>query len=178
MTRAIPRHPYQLLDMNELVVGQSYAFVSYFHRFMLNINYYMFGGIIKDSGDVDETATVDTFVVSPDTTKNIVTIHLDGWNPIKSLVRKLGDPVLVYWKRSGNATYDWLYTYLSNKKNCNNGPIVVPERHWKDDPQIYSNPIKRKTKLMSVSGTEMLDAASWEQKMRQRTHDAMAKMFE
>lgn len=170
------RHPYQIMDIDELVIEQNYAFINYYCTSLRTIvDYYIFGGIIKDSGDVDETATLATFITLPDITKKIVTIHLDGWNPCKGVVRKLNDPVVVYWMESMGKGYDWLYTYLGHKKTQPGNPIVVPEQYWKKDSQIYPNIIERKIKSSAIS--EAIDATSWEQKMRKKKHDAMAKML-
>ena len=176
--KRIPRHPYQILDISELVAGQVYVFVVR-SAFSLRADKLVFGGTIGVSSNIAKTSTINAFGISSTPDITTITIHLDGWTTKD--VELNGIPTIVYWgptnlSRYLDTTYDLLETYLgplSKPPTCPH--LVVPIQRWEDDPQIYPDVVKRKVKLQSP--VDVLDAASWEQKMRQKKHDAMAKML-
>lgn len=162
------RHPYQILDANELIIGQFYMLVSDkivsgFLKFP-----FVFGGIVKNSNrkyNTNGRAFVSSLIASR---KRYITIHMDGWNG-----RDYSDcPTLIYWQGSDNA-YDFLSgfigpitcaTHLTN--------IIVPEQHWLNDPKVYDGVVERHP---SVCKGDVDTPADWEKKMKLKRDAAMAK---
>lgn len=162
------RHSYQILEVEELIVGNCYAFVSRQSIFKSPcIDLYVFDGVIEgDSSDYKRSIT----------TTNAVTIHLDGQTPRSNIIDR-GSPTLIFWTERG-ADWDFLRTYLGkhsagDASHC----IVVPEQRWKDDPKIYvldwENPddiIERKIDVKD-SGED------WEKRINAKRDAAMAGFF-
>ena len=160
------KHPYQILEANELIKDEEYVFTYlYKDKSRISSNTYLFGGVFKDSKGVIENP--------PNLLKQgIVTIHLDGVHP---LINPRDKPILVYWKKILDIGWDWLSTYLGDidieNPSIIDRHIVVLQKHWKDDPKIYDDVVERKIHV--VSNIDM----NWEQKINAKRDAAMAKAF-
>ncbi len=154
------RHPYQILEPEELVVGEQYVFV-FQGGASLSYDLYIFGGIIKDNQSIIKNP--------PDTSPPTVTIHPKGL--MAQDFAEYRDPTFMYW-RTPNRGWDNLSTYLSEPLANRRCSIIVPEKHWKDDPHFYDDVVERK---ISQTPKGLQIEADWEQKMRTKRDIAMAK---
>ncbi|KKN91142.1 hypothetical protein LCGC14_0220070 [marine sediment metagenome] len=173
MTRKV-RHPYQILEADELIIGERYALIlSTYHG--LNFMAYVFGGIIKDN--------LSAINNPPITDPRTFTIHFKGLrnDGVDSLLpARL--PTIVCWPSRKGFHIDWDYveTYFGEKEDCKDThAIVVSERHWADDPKIHvldwENPndvIERK-----IGKTNKVVSGDWEQQVNAKRDAAMADFF-
>jgi len=168
-----------------MVVGQLYAFV-HAREDGNSVSHYTMGGMFDDSyaaarrlgHDLDSVKRpkIEMLLATPDAGP-IVTIHMDRWFGSDE---PADGPALVYWRECLGREIGWdrLHSYLGPEKERDEGVdghvIVVPSQHWDDDPRLHvsswSNPNDVVKRILIAE-----DAVGWEQKMRARTHAAMAK---
>ena len=158
------RHPYQIMDIDELVVGETYVFAGTEYEYGSWVDYLVFGGIVDDSKNAHDQASLKVFVDPPKTEKSIFLIHRDGWN-------RFGGsdvPTITYWR--GDGSWDKLTTFFGPRddRDARNEflYIIVPIQYWSDDPQIYNHPVER---LLNV------ERVMTEAEMKKRYDKAMAK---
>jgi hypothetical protein len=161
------RHPYQILEASEFVVGDNYAFI--YNASGSDPSTYSFGGIVEYSVGKDENSILSDFVSPPSTSERLFMVHKDGW------YQQPGYPVLIYWRHGKEYDgWDQLTTFLGEEtESMYVNHMIVSGKHWSMDPTIHPSPVKRKISSSSVQ----LNPANWEQEMRKRTHDAMAKVL-
>lgn len=162
------RHPYQILEAEELIVGNRYAFVSNHNGPMPPfIHFYVFGGIIE--GD---SSTYKRSITTPPT----VTVHLDGKTSRNAYI--LQSPTLMYW-REPDTNWDCLATFLGPQESdlLNLCSIVVPEQRWNDDPKIHvldwENPNDIIERKIDVKDND----EDWEAKINVKRDAVMARAF-
>lgn len=164
------RHPYQILEAEELIVGEKYAFISRYSREDPDIDSLIFGGIIKEDNLVIDNP--------PQTTPFTFTIHPSGLQ--SDLKTNKRGSTIVYWLDS-YPRYDLLSTFLGEiDGSMHKHSIVVTLKHWDNDPKMHVldwvNPddiIKR----FCVQNHDIETPAEFEKRMRQKKHDAMREML-
>lgn len=183
------RHPHQILDKSEMVVGERYAFVSAFER-CNSIHHFVMGGTFDDSysharhlgHDLDSKPRI--WMLFPGAGEDdIATIHMDGLRP------DCGDKViatgygatLVCWRDGCAAGWEFLCDYLGPEESPSEtvGPfgyhlIIVPGSAWEDDPRLHSS-FWSDPNVIVRRACEAESPADWESMMRARTHEAMAR---
>lgn len=187
------RHPYQVLNASEMVVGQQYAFIFASEFSGIDARHYTMGGVINDSHaaairlghnlDLIKELRIDMLVemlVANAPSGSVVTVHMDGWHVDhgSTLV-----PALMYWMRGVNGRttgWDRLSAYFGPEEEGHEYDhdhcIAVPRQRWEDDPRLHvSNWDNPNGVVERVSDVENAD--DWERKMRARKHAAMAKML-
>ncbi len=169
------RHPYQILNVDELIVGQNYTFATgYRSGEFMNGFRGIFCGMINGYRDTNPDARPETFINqsvldSIDSECCLVTIHMNGWTRYSPADDN--DPILVYWGPDG---WDKLDTYIGSQASGGCISIVVPHNHWENDSQIYLNPIERHPDMCKNTASAPDD---WEVKIKSKRDAAMAKMF-
>lgn len=160
------RHPYQIMEIDELVKGNQYIFTGVFKgQYSDIISSYFFGGTLKNNNDVCENSLPKEYTM---------TIHLDG---INSLFEPVDKPTFIFWR----AHYVW-WSFLCSYMDDNSPDshlIIVPKEYWDNDPKIHvidwKNPddvIERKS--LGVSMDVDMDIV-WEKRINARRDRAMAK---
>lgn len=125
-------HPYQVVDISNMTVGENYIFVTMWH---------------DGSYDTEcrELASIDGACGAPNPPPNptdaFVTIHPDGCNHPGSY-RYLADgtPVIIYWKNGMFHGWDLISSFLGGTTRA-----IVPEGHWLADPKLQPRaPVRRR----------------------------------
>lgn len=178
------RHPYQVLETSEMVVGQLYAFIYAHEDGNCFASRYTMGGVFDDTRatarrlgydlDSEDSLRIEMLIASV-VAGPIVTVHTDGWHDGE----EEQDPTLMYWRDclGGVSGWDRIRCYMGpeEKEGDERHFIVVPDRHWADDPRLHvanwSNPDGVVERALIV----VESAAGWERRMRARAHAAMAK---
>ncbi len=168
------RHPYQILKVDELVVGERYTLIIQTHL-SLSFIVYVFGGIIKDNLSIINN--------QPETNPRTLTVHSKGlrYDGVNSLV-SANLPTLICWPSKKGFSIDWDYveSYFGELEDVVDvHMIVVSEEHWKNDPQLHvldwKNPddvIERK-----IGKTHKVVSGDWEQQVNAKRDAAMADFF-
>ncbi len=143
MNRKI-RHPYQIIELSEMIIGKRYAFIFHVKNSTIDVEDYVFGGIIQDSFftaqqrgydlNLDKIGSI-AFIDSVD--DNIFTVHMDGWT--QRLKPLFGGPITTYWNGNQECGYDSLKSWVG-KEECpedDDCSLIVPSRHWNNDPKIH-----------------------------------------
>jgi len=181
------RHPHQVLEASEMVVGQLYSFVHAYESGSCSDSApsYTMGGVIDDSHaaarrlghDLDsaDPPKVEMLLATPGAGP-IVTVHMDGWCDGDEMEQ---DPTLMYWRACLGREIGWdmLSSYLGPEEENERGDyhtVVVPSQRWADDPRLHvsnwSNPDGVVERAIVAES-----AAGWERRMRARAHAAMAR---
>lgn len=187
------RHPYQILDISELVIGREYYFISISQWTNFVGAPLAFGGVIDDSWltankrgyDLDnvpsDQMSLDMFLdLSLIIHKNMFTIHNDGLCHGPAIHVKQNYPILQYWRKNRDG-WDNLSTYFGDQEP--GGPrhtIAVPRIHWEKDSKMHIVDWENPDDTIERIGSEIVgneNVADWEQRMKAKKHDAMRKML-
>ncbi len=183
MTRKV-RHPHQVLEASEMVVGQLYAFVTACRNLGTSVSRYTMGGMFDDTHaaarqlghDLNSAnpPKVEMLLIAPPAGL-IVTVHMDGWRHLSSKMEQ--DPTLMYWREcfGGGANWDMMWSYLGpEREDRDRHTIVVSSQHWDDDPRLHSTNWHNPDGVIERAAV-VESAAGWERMMRAKAHAAMAK---
>jgi hypothetical protein len=194
MNRKI-RHPYQILNISELIVGNNYCFISDNPKTtFLSSSVYV--GVIEDSlaaaskngcnlnttpnsvltcSVFTDPAIIDTtWIIKNKLTLNMFTIHFDCWMPNNLFT---DDSTLVYWEKNGTTAWDYMSTFLGKTElKGNTHCIIVPQKNWNDDQRIHVRDWENPDCVIERANINTIEnAVNWEKKMRAKKHTAMAK---